>query len=165
MSVRPLYPFRRGLAVVMVLMLSGCQVAGGNQAGASPGTGGPSVAVTSPATDSGPATPSPPSHTTPSPASLPDVCALLSRSEVSTLTGGKSILSVDPDLGPNASVRYCQWQLAGARLAIQLSPTTGEAVRQDPPAQPQGPRLGDDAYFLSHPLVIRKARNPRGLYA
>ncbi|OLB74038.1 MAG: hypothetical protein AUI14_24615 [Actinobacteria bacterium 13_2_20CM_2_71_6] len=84
---------------------------------------------------------------------------------MSTLTGGKSILSVDPDLGPNASVRYCQWQLAGARLAIQLSPTTEERFRQDHPAKPQVPGLGDDAYFLSNHLLIRKARIQVGVYA
>jgi hypothetical protein len=84
---------------------------------------------------------------------------------VSTLTGGKSILSVDPDPGPNPSVRYCQWQLMGARLAIQLSATTEERFRQDHPTEARVPGLGDDSYFLSNHLFIRKGTIQVDVYA
>jgi hypothetical protein len=162
MPVRSPYLSGWGPAVVAIaaLALTGCQGTGGDQAGASAGTTTASAAATSPSTDPGQPTASP-SGT----GSLPDVCALLSRSEVSTLTGGKTILSVDPDSGPNASVRYCQWQLSGARLAIQLSPTTEARFRQDHPTEARVPGLGDDSYFLSNHLLVRKGTIQVDVYA
>lgn len=163
-----MHPFGRGLTVAvitaaMALTLTGCQATGGDQAGAPTATSLP-AAGTSPPTDAGRPTPSPSSAPS-AMDSLPDVCALLSRSEVSTLTGGKSILSVDPDAGPNASVRYCQWQLSGARLAIQLSPTTEATFRQDQPTAERVVGLGDDSYFLSNHLFVRKGTIQIDVYA
>jgi hypothetical protein len=90
---------------------------------------------------------------------------MLSRAEVRGLTGGKPILSVDPDSGPNSSVRYCQWQLSGARLEIQLSPTTAARFRQDHPNEPVVAGLGDDAFFYSNHLFVRKGTIQIDAYA
>jgi hypothetical protein len=81
------------------------------------------------------------------------------------LTGGKPILSVDPDPGPSSSVRYCQWQLSGARLAIQLSSTTAAKFRQDHPTEPAVGGLGDDAFFYSNHLFVREGTIQIDAYA
>jgi hypothetical protein len=152
-------PTLAALTVFATLALTGCEAAGGVQAGASAGSASPSGAVSSPPVATGQPSPSP------SATGLPDVCALLSRAEVSTLTGGKSILSVDPDPGPSSQVRYCQWQLSGARLAIQLSPTTEARFRQDHPTEARVPGLGDDSFFFSNHLFVRKGTIQVDVYA
>jgi Protein of unknown function (DUF3558) len=167
MRIRWPYPSGWGRTVaaitaVTAFTVTGCQATDGNQAGASAGS--PSAAVTSASPDAAQPTQSPSSVASAS-GSLPDVCALLTRSEVSALTGGKSILSVDPDPGPNASVRYCQWQLSGARLAVQLSPTTEARFRQDHPNEERVAGLGDDSYFLSNHLLVRKGTIQIDVYA
>jgi hypothetical protein len=90
---------------------------------------------------------------------------MISRAEITGLTGGKPILSVDPDAGPSSSVRYCQWQLSGARLEVQLSPTTQARFRQDHPGEPTIGGLGDDAFFYSNHLFVRKGTIQIDVYA
>lgn len=169
MRIRSADPFGGGFAVatvtaLAVLTLTGCQATEGNQAGASgSGTASPSAASTSPSAATVQPTVTPPDTATA--ATLPDVCAMLSRAEVRGLTGGKPILSVDPDPGPSSSARYCQWQLSGARLAIELSPTTATMFRQDHPTEPVVGGLGDDAFFYSNHLYVRKGTIQIDAYA
>jgi len=90
---------------------------------------------------------------------------MISRTEVTTLTDGKPILSVDPDPGPGSPVRYCQWQLSGARLGVQLASTTPTQFRQDHPTEPAIGGLGDDAFFYSNHLFVRKRAVQIDVYA
>lgn len=94
------------------------------------------------------------------------MCTLLSRAEVKALTGGKSLLSVDPDgVKPDATVRHCQWQLSGARVAVQLSYTTDTRFRQDHPGAQPVTGLGDEAHFFSNHLFIREGTIQIDVYA
>jgi len=87
---------------------------------------------------------------------LPDVCTLLSRAEVSALTGGKQIVQIDPDGATAAdSVRHCQWQLSGARVALFLSKTTNAQFDSRPPGTKPVTGVGEDAYLLAGHLYIR----------
>jgi hypothetical protein len=165
MRIRSRYPFGGALAVAAVaaLTLAGCQATKGAQAGASGGATSRSAAstVAPPATKQPTTTPS----GTPATGALPDVCAMLSRFEVSGLVGGKPILAVSSDPGPNSSVRYCQWQMSGAQVVIQLSSTTETRFRQDHPNEPRVDGLGDDAFFYSNHLFVRKATIQIDVYA
>ena len=154
-------------AVAAAVALGACQADDGGGAGTSPVA--PSTVATT--GDAGaPPTSAPATDSTVSPPAtgrgLPDVCTLLSRAEVTQLTGGKPILSVDPDsLTPAATVRYCQWQLSGARLAVQLSPTTQATFGQDHPGSEAVANLGDDAHFYSNHLFVRKGTIQIDVYA
>jgi hypothetical protein len=149
---------------VCALALVGCRSTEGNQAGAS---GGITTSASPSPTGTG-EQPSPSASEaggSPTATALPDVCAMLSRTEVSALVGGKPILSVDPDPGPNSPVRYCQWQMSGARLEVQLSSTTPTRFRQDHLNEPAIGGLGDDAFFYSNHLFVRKGSVQIDVYA
>ncbi|GAA1749610.1 DUF3558 family protein [Luedemannella helvata] len=97
---------------------------------------------------------------------LPDVCTLLTKEEVTALAGGASVLQVDrDDAAPDATVRYCQWQLSGARLAIQLGPTTEADFGTNHPDSEPVTDLGYDAHFFSNHLFIRKGHIEVDIYA
>lgn len=137
------------LAAAAALTLAGC-----DDPGAAPG-GEVVVAGTPSATSS-----------TGSGSLLPDVCGLLSKAEVTALTGGLEILQVDPDgAAPDATVRHCQWQASGARLAIQLSPTTEADFGGDHPNFEPVAGLGDAAHFFSDHLFVRKGSIQVDVYA
>ena len=172
MDIRSPYPTRGGLAAATVtavaaLALTGCQVSDPGRA-SSPSAGGtsPSVVDNTQSVAAGQPTQSRSSGPASTTSPLPDVCTLLSRAEVKVLTGGKPILSVDPDgAGADATVRYCQWQLSGARLAVQLSPTTEATFRQDHPGLIPVTGLGDEAHFFSNHLFVRKESVQIDVYA
>jgi hypothetical protein len=55
---------------------------------------------------------------------IPDPCTLLSKKQVTELTG-REITQIDEDgLPAGDSNRFCQWQQAGGQLAVFLSRTT-----------------------------------------
>jgi hypothetical protein len=118
---------------------------------------GPVPTATGPATDR----PTPqPSEATPARDSvrdsgeIPDVCALLSRAEVGTLTG-RQITQVDVD-GAQAgdTARFCQWQQVSGQLAVFLSRTSAaEFAVKSAEAEPVG-GVGEDAYQLSGHLLV-----------
>jgi hypothetical protein len=150
------------VTAIAAFALAGCQATGNTPAGTAAGSTSPSASSSPPATS---AQPSESPSDTSAAVALPDVCAMFSRAEVSDLTGGKSILSVDPDAGPGSPVRYCQWQLSGARLGVQLSATTAAQFRQDHPTEPAIGGLGDDAFFFSNHLFVREGAIQIDVYA
>jgi hypothetical protein len=168
--MRTPYPFRHGLGVaalttVAAFALTGCQTPEPDGTDVPSATAGPSTVAGSPSTTTGSPTP-PPSATTASAKALPDVCSLLSRAEVIKLAGGKPMLSVDPDpAAPGATVRYCQWQLSGARLGVQLSYTTDARFGQDRSGAESVTGLGDEAQFYSNHLFVRKGTIEVDVYA
>jgi hypothetical protein len=158
--MRMRWPYLICTAVAAAVALGACQTDGGGGVGTSPDVAPSTVATTGDAGAPPPSAPATGSAASPTAAArgLPDVCTLLSRAEVTQLAGGKPMLSVDPDgLTPAATVRYCQWQLSGARLGIQLSPTTRATFGQDHSGSEPVANLGDEAHFYSNHLFVRKA--------
>ena len=158
MSIRS--PFRRGLSAaalvaagsIALVALSGCDLptrANDNKADPTP--------AASAASTPGGASARPTPTGSAKAAGLPDVCALLTKPEVSALAGGKQVVQVDPDgAGPGAGARHCQWQLSGARLAIFVSPTTAAEFTQAHQGHRAVAGLGDAAVFFSGHLFVRK---------
>ena len=143
------------LATAAALALTGC-----DDPGAAPGT---EIVVGSP---SGSAAPSGGGGSGTGASGYPDICTLLTEAEVSTLAGGAQVLQVDRDDAPaDATVRYCQWQLSGARLAIQLGPTTETDFGTNHPDSEPVTDLGYDAHFFSNHLFIRKGNTEVDIYA
>jgi hypothetical protein len=144
-----------------VLLLGACQTEDPDAKAGAPST--TTAAATTIATTTAPA---PASPTSAPAAGFPDVCTLLSRAEVTQLTGGKPILSVDPDgLTTSADVRHCQWQLSGARIAVQLSRTTAATFGADHPGSETVADLGDGAHYFSNHLFVRKGTVQVDVYA
>jgi hypothetical protein len=87
---------------------------------------------------------------------LPDPCAVLSRSEVTGLTG-RRITEVDgDDARPDDTSRYCQWQLDGGELALFLSRTTVDGFEAGvAQARPVDGVEGYDAFSLAGHLYVR----------
>jgi hypothetical protein len=83
----------------------------------------------------------------------PDACTLLSRAEVSSLTGGKSIAQVDTN-SPGDTERYCQWQLSGARVLVALQPSTRAQFDTTSPEAKTVDGVGGPAYTLSGHLFV-----------
>lgn len=86
---------------------------------------------------------------------LPDPCTLLSRAEVTDLTG-RPITEVDPDdAKPGDGARYCQWQQDGGQLALFLARTTpDEFTAGISEAQPVDGVDGHDAFSLAGHLYV-----------
>jgi hypothetical protein len=99
-------------------------------------------------------------------AGTPDVCALLTRQEVTTIAGGRQITQIDPDgEQPGATVRNCQWQLSGARLAIFLSPTTSSEFKGSYGQGQKVNGVGDEAAMSSGHLYVRHGNMLIDVYA
>jgi len=149
MSVRSLH--RRGLSVAALaaaglIALSGCGLPVPGSSDAADPTPAASAAGT-------PAAGASPTRGT----GLPDVCALLTRAEVSELAGGRQVVQVDPDgAAAGSAVRHCQWQMSGARLAVFVSPTTAAEFTQAHQGHRAVAGLGDAAVFFSGHLFVRK---------
>jgi hypothetical protein len=165
MSVR--FPYRRGLAVAAIataglIALTGCRSSGKDDDAAADRA--PTTAATAQTPSTGASAKPTPSAGreaggAKSPAAatkLPDVCGLLSKSEVSSLAGGRNVVQIDPDgATEGATTRYCQWQLSGARLAIFLSPTTAAEFTQAHGRSPAVSGVGDEAHLSSGHLFVR----------
>jgi hypothetical protein len=99
-------------------------------------------------------------------AGLPDVCTLLTKAEVSGLAGGRQVVQIDPDgASPDDTVRHCQWQISGARLAIFLSPTTASEFKQTHGRATKVAGVGDEAATDSGHLYVRHGDLQIDVYA
>ncbi|GAA1032328.1 hypothetical protein GCM10009557_30460 [Virgisporangium ochraceum] len=93
---------------------------------------------------------------------LPNPCTLLTKAEVSTISGGKAVTQIDEDGEKDgATTRYCQWQLSGGQLAIFLSKSSASEFKQAHGQQQKVTGVGDDArqadghlYVLHGDIVI-----------
>jgi hypothetical protein len=87
---------------------------------------------------------------------LPDPCSLLSRDEVTRLTGRK-ITEVDGDEAkPGDAARFCQWQQESGQLALFLSRTTADEFEAGvSQAEPVDGVDGHDAYDLAGHLYVQ----------
>jgi hypothetical protein len=163
---------RRGLAIAAVaaaglIALTGCKIGTGNDA-ASGTTPSPSTSAPASGKAGSTGTPKPSASASKKPGGnpLPDVCTLLTRAEVSAMAGGKQVVQVDPDdADATDTTRFCQWQLAGARLAVFLSPTTAAEFSQAHAKSRKVSGLGDAAYFTSGHLYVRHGTIQVDVYA
>jgi hypothetical protein len=166
---------RRSLALVAIaaaglIALSGCKIGGGKDATSGTPTSAPTAAEASAKASSNPSgKPSAKSSASKKPGgngALPDVCTLLTRAEVGAMAGGKQVAQVDPDgAKPGDTVRHCQWQMNGARLAIFLSPTTPAEFTQAHGKSQAVSGVGDAAYMSSGHLYVRHGNILIDVYA
>lgn len=133
-----------------------------------PTPSGPAASATPIATPS--ATPSGPADATPSPSTgnesspLPDICTLLSKAEVQSLTG-RQITLMTNEGGNSANTRYCQWQLSTGQLTVAVTVMTrGQFDTQNPQARQVG-GVGEAAYTLSGHLFVFAAGRQVDVYA
>jgi hypothetical protein len=166
---------RRGLAIAALaaaglIALSGCKIGGGKDATSGTPTTAPTAAEASAKASTNPSgkpsAKSSASKKAGTNGALPDVCTLLTRAEVSAMAGGKQVAQVDPDgAKPGDTVRHCQWQMSGARLAIFLSPTTAAEFTQAHGKSEAVPGVGDAAYMSSGHLYVRHGNILIDVYA
>jgi hypothetical protein len=85
---------------------------------------------------------------------IPDPCTVLSRTEVTDLTG-RAITQVDEDGAQSGeTTRFCQWQQDSGQLALFLSRTTEDDfnIAIDGAAPVDG--VGEDAFQLAGHLYV-----------
>lgn len=85
---------------------------------------------------------------------IPDPCTLLSRDEVTSLTG-REITRIDEDGVPaGEATRYCQWQQSGGQLDVFLSRTTAEDFKVVTAQGEAVDDVGQDAFWCSGHLYV-----------
>jgi hypothetical protein len=84
---------------------------------------------------------------------IPDPCTLLSRDEVSSLTG-REITRIDEDGAAGEATRYCQWQQSGGQLDVFLSRTTAEDFKVVTAQGEAVDNVGEDAFWCSGHLYV-----------
>lgn len=86
---------------------------------------------------------------------LPDPCTLLSRREITGLTG-RDVTQIDKDdAGAGEATRFCQWQQDGGQLALFLSRTTADSFEVSMSDADLVDGVGDeDAYQLAGHLYV-----------
>ena len=84
---------------------------------------------------------------------IPDPCTLLSRAEVSSLTG-REITRIDEDGAAGEATRYCQWQQPGGQLDVFLSRTTAEDFKVVTVQGEAVDNVGEGAFWCSGHLYV-----------
>jgi hypothetical protein len=99
--------------------------------------------------DAAGATPS----TSSSAGALPDICTLLSKAEVTGLTG-EQVTIMTNDGGTSPGSRYCQWQLSTGQLTVTATNETrdGFDIRNKQSTPVDG--IGEAAYSLAGHLYV-----------
>jgi Protein of unknown function (DUF3558) len=153
-GLRRSHPWRRGarataLAGAVAVALSGCAAFGADRR---PDVVTPTAATT-PTAGSSAATSGFGSGA--DDGALPEPCTVLTRAEVTDLTG-RAITQIDEDdADPAEPTRYCQWQQDGGQLALVLSRTTETDFRaQIADGQPVD-GVGDEAFQQAGHLYVR----------
>lgn len=142
------------VSVVVGLALGGCGLLGGSDDRVASAAGLPA------ATESGSASPAPAGSAVSGFGSvkdqgdIPDPCTLLSKAEVTSLTG-RAITQVDEDgAQPGDATRFCQWQQDGGQVALFVSRTTESdfGIVIDGATPVDG--VGEDAFLLAGHLYV-----------
>jgi uncharacterized protein DUF3558 len=85
---------------------------------------------------------------------LPDPCTLLSKAEVTDLTG-RPITQVDKDdAKPGDVTRYCQWQQESGQLALFLTRSTEDEFTTKITGAEKVDGVGEDAFQLAGHLYV-----------
>ncbi len=125
------------------LSLAGCGVLGGTTA---------DTPTPAPATTGGTAS-APAASKKAGQAGLPDICTLLTKAEVNTLTGQKVTL-MSNEGGNSAGTRYCQWQLTNGQLTVAVDVETRQQFDVQNKEAVQVDGIGEAAYSLAGHLYV-----------
>ncbi|MET7400052.1 DUF3558 family protein [Dactylosporangium sp. NPDC005572] len=145
-SRRPHLPVLAAAAFA-VLGLAACD----KLPGASTASSTPAAAASS--APSGPASAKPSASTSAKAAGLPDICTLLTKAEVGSLTGEQVTLMTDEG-GNSPTARYCQWQLSQGQLTVSVTVEDRDNFEVQHKDAKKVVGLGDSAYSLSGHLYI-----------
>ncbi|MET7424766.1 DUF3558 family protein [Dactylosporangium sp. NPDC005555] len=94
-----------------------------------------------------------PAKTTSGPVALPDICTLLTKAEVNTLTG-KKVTLMSNEGGNSPGARYCQWQLTSGQLTITVNVETRDQFDVQNKEAVQVAGVGESAYSLAGHLYV-----------
>ncbi|MEV4517649.1 DUF3558 family protein [Dactylosporangium sp. NPDC049525] len=145
------------------LSLAACGALGGTAdtptpGGATPGAGKSAGASSAPApkkTATAKAT---------GPVTLPDICTLLTKAEVNSLTGQKVTL-MSNEGGNSSGARYCQWQLSSGQLDVTVDVETRQQFDVQNKEAVQIAGIGESAYSLAGHLYVYAAGKVVDVYA
>jgi hypothetical protein len=85
---------------------------------------------------------------------IPDPCTVLSKTEVTDLTG-RAITQTDEDgAQPGDTTRFCQWQQDSGQLALFLSRTTEDDFKTAIDGATPVDGVGEDAFQLAGHLYV-----------
>ncbi|GAB3846202.1 hypothetical protein ACFPIJ_39265 [Dactylosporangium cerinum] len=98
------------------------------------------------------------------PAGLPDICTLLAKAEVKTLTG-KTVTLMSNEGGASSGARYCQWQLSAGQLDVTVNIETREQFDVQNKDADQVDGIGESAYSLAGHLYVYAAGKVVDVYA
>jgi hypothetical protein len=138
--------------VIALAALTGCGLVGRTTA-ADPGSPATAPTTTS-ATTPPPSAASGLGDSVKNSGDIPDPCGLLTKQQVTGLTG-RDVTQIDEDgLRPGEENRYCQWQQSGGQLAVFLGRTTeGDFKIKIADATPVDD-VGQDAFQLAGHLYV-----------
>ncbi|MEU7904538.1 DUF3558 family protein [Actinoplanes sp. NPDC049118] len=142
-------PLAALVTVAALVALTGCGMLGDAPTSASDGAATPAPGASrTPGSDSGLG------DSVKDSGDIPDPCTLLSRSEVTSLTG-RDISQIDEDgLEDGDATRYCQWQQPGGQLAVFLSRTTEDEFKIKTAEATPVDGVGEDAFALAGHLYV-----------
>ncbi|WP_326999979.1 DUF3558 domain-containing protein [Dactylosporangium sp. NBC_01737] len=136
------------------LSLAGCGVLNG--AGDTPTPGG--------AAPTGGAASAPAATKSAGPVALPDICTLLTKAEVNSLTG-KKVTLMSNEGGNSSGARYCQWQLSAGQLDVTVNVETRQQFDVQNKEAEQVDGIGEAAYSLAGHLYVYAAGKVVDVYA
>ena len=136
------------------LSLAGCGVLNG--AGDTPTPGG--------AATTGGAASAPAATKSAGPVALPDICTLLTKAEVNSLTG-KKVTLMSNEGGNSSGARYCQWQLSAGQLDVTVNVETRQRFDVQNKDADQVDGIGESAYSLAGHLYVYAAGKVVDVYA
>jgi hypothetical protein len=146
------------------LSLAGCGALGGTTDTPTPGaaatTGG---AASAPAGTKATPTKGATAKAT-GPVTLPDICTLLTKAEVNSLTGQKVTL-MSNEGGNSSGARYCQWQLSAGQLDVTVDVETRQQFDVQNKEAVKVDGIGESAYSLAGHLYVYAAGKVVDVYA
>lgn len=98
------------------------------------------------------------------PVTLPDICTLLTKAEVNSLTGQKVTL-MSNEGGNSPGARYCQWQLSSGQLTVTVNVETRQQFDVQNKEAEQVAGIGESAYSLAGHLYVYAAGKVVDAYA
>lgn len=141
------------------LVLAGCQSSPSSPSAEKP-------AKPAPTTQAASAVPTPTvsaSEGTLGGSTLPDICTLLSKAEVTSLTS-QAVTLMTKDDGKSPNARYCQWQLAVGQLTVAVSVESRESFDTRNAQSVKVVGVGEAAYSLSGHLFVFAAGRDVDVY-
>lgn len=145
------------------LSLTGCKAAGTTTGETPTPAATTGAAATGPAKTGG-AKGAPAATKTAGSGTLPDICTLMTKAEVNSLTGQKVTL-MGNEGGNSPGARYCQWQLTSGQLTVTVNvdDRQGFDVQNKEAVQVAG--IGESAYSLAGHLYVYAAGKIVDAYA